>query len=188
MNSNPCRRPNLGDGMILIIAAALALAGVRQYDQGPLAGLGYSSTSIRLIFWIEEWINPWLVTMAGAALAIRLRKPRPPCRRIWRQPGTIASALGLLGLVFALLLVLGRFAVVNLRPWPSTRNPVLGFAATNHYAISLGAPMILGAWLIMAIPSRLRREPGWIDALGTIIGICSILINTTFWLCNIVFY
>src|SRR4051812_6071543 len=95
MSPGPSRRPNLGGGMILVIASAIALAMTRQIDEPPYY-LSDALALLRVVFAVEKWGVPWLVTLAWAAMTIRLRRPRPSIRRLWRQPGAIAMLMATL--------------------------------------------------------------------------------------------
>jgi hypothetical protein len=193
MKPGTCRRPNLGDAMILIVAAALAMAITKQVDARPPFDLigqdiisAFGSRSMEATLWFVKWISPWLVTLAGALLVIRCRQPRPRLRRIWRQPGALASTLGILALIFVGLVSLGRPAflffilLLGSFPGPNT-HPPMRLADILGEATSYGGTLILGSWITLALAGRFRREPGWIDGLGILVGSCWITAHLISW-------
>jgi hypothetical protein len=194
MQPGSTRRPNLGDAMILIVAAALAMAITKQVDARPpfILVIGavpisaFGSEAMGATLWIVKWISPWLVTLAGALLVIRCRQPRPRLRRIWRQPGALASTLGILALIFVGLVSLGRpaflFLILLLGGFPGPyTNPPMGLADILGDATFYGGTLILGSWLTLALAGRFRREPGWIDGLGILVGSCWITAHLISW-------
>jgi hypothetical protein len=199
MQSGSCRRPNLGDAMILIVAAALAMAITKQVDARPPFVLiknvivsAFGSDAMVASLWIAKWISPWLLTMAVALLVIRFRQPRPRLRRIWHQPGTLASTLGILALIFVglislalpalhiFILLLGGFSGSN-------TNPPMELASFLAEVTSYSGTLILGSWLTLALSGRFRSEPGWIDGLGIIVGFCWITAHLISWVCYRIF-
>ena len=76
------RRFSLLDGMILVAGMGLAVAGCRpQY---------YERSGMRLPFTLLAMAGVCLVVLTFSILALRLRHPRPPLRRLVRQPGFLA--------------------------------------------------------------------------------------------------
>jgi hypothetical protein len=168
----PCRRFNLGDMMILIAALAPGLARVpsefmligfavskllppdqwsREWLREAVTGRSWAATTLA-----GEALNllvPFLLILPLAQLLFRLRHPRPPINRALLQPGTAAS--GALVLTFLVLFELS--ALGFLPPWPLVRQVV-------------GGGSVALAWVVLAISGRWRREPGWIDRMGQIVG------------------
>ena len=192
MRADTTRRPNLGDAMILVVAAALAMAITKQTDAWPhpirigeVTIGSYDSEALRATVWITKWISPWLVTLAVAVLVIRFRQPRPVSRRILCQPGALASTLGILALILGGLVSLARPALnIMFRlggfPGPNVNNQ-LGLGDILADATSYGGTLILGSWLTLALAGRFRREPGWIDGLGIVVGSCWITTHLICW-------
>jgi hypothetical protein len=193
MQSGSCRRPNLGDAMILVVAAALAMAITKQVDAWPRFDVigqdvigAFNAQATEATLWVAKWISPWLLTLAGALLVIRFRQPRPRFRRIWHQPGALASTLGILALIFVGLVSLGRptflFFILLLGSFPGPNtNPPMRLADILGEATSYGGTLILGSWITLALAGRFRREPGWIDGLGILVGSCWITAHLIFW-------
>jgi hypothetical protein len=168
----PCRRFNLGDLMILIAALAPGLARVPA--ESLVIGFAVSKLPPPEL-WSREWLweaatgRSWAVTtLAGevfnlvvpfllilplAQLAFRIRRPRPPMNRALLQPGTAASV----ALVLSFLALFELSALGFLPPSPLVRQAV-------------GGGSVALAWVVLAISGRWRREPGWIDRTGRLVG------------------
>src|SRR5262249_17938993 len=133
-----------------------------------------------------------------ACLALRLRRPRPPRRRIWMQPGA-AAALAC-ALIFAVkgIEVVAAFA----RPDTLTLGAPIGRAGgvrvnESSYLLHVSVPApngVIGSvdlgcwgvamaafaapcgysvgavWLLLALSGRWRAERSWIDRLGRLLG------------------
>jgi hypothetical protein len=175
MRPGSCRPLQIADLMILVFATAGALFLVNQLragDNGPAPG------ARGVAVWIQTWITPWLSMMTLAIFVMRLRRPRPPFRLMFRQPGAIAAVLAVLNLGYIGMFTLGRLAVRGTRGpgifFPTPLAQVLGdfFLFSSVQA----GPMIAGAWIALRLTGRLRRERGWLDGLGTLIGATWILI------------
>lgn len=109
------RRFSISDGLILIAAVALGLAGVRGWQNpswcsyqigfypGPGAPASFDRVFVYQLSVGISWTIPFAMALSLAMLAIRLRRPRPSLRRVVRQPGTIACAAALAAILFRLL-------------------------------------------------------------------------------------
>lgn len=181
MQAISCRRPNLGDGMILVVASAIALGITRQVEPPPyLVNLG---PTFGATFAVQKWGLPWLVALAWAVMTIRLRRPRPSLRRIWRQPGAVGLAMAVVSSLYAGILILGRSLKLAFFGYPSGLS--VSWSVGNYLAmmINAGGMLIAGSWLALALTRRLRRERGWIDGLGFLIAIAWVVADlalTTF--------
>lgn len=176
MGKTSCRKLTLLDVMVLVAAAAISiylsklhhedLTARNAYDwRGNLAAwtrpwlLSYAE-------WVKGWAFCWLVPLSWAFLAIRIRQPRPCLRRLLQQPGMAALALtGLLMIFIGALYVTRRILLP-----PSPAYWFLGYRL-NRLA-EQGGLMAASAWILLALSRRCRREPGWIDWLGTLLGTC----------------
>lgn len=148
----PCRKFTLADIMILVAASAAGLALARTvlktqnspwYFAYPM-GAG----------------SPIVLGLTVGLLVIRLRKPRPAARRLFRQPGAAASLVALAS-VAVWSVFLGIAA--------GSGNPDRGLDGFSYVGFSAG-PAVLGAWILLGITQTGRREPGWIDRLGLALG------------------
>jgi hypothetical protein len=162
MGAKTVRRITLADGSILIAAVAVGLAigripqNVNGSDDSPsLIVMGLMS-----IYWAS------LMVMV-ALIPLRLMKPRPPWRRVRRQPGFIACAAVAFGVVHRAL----YFGVI--RFWQPA------FWA-NYNVLSLIASasigwIIISAWFVLAVSGSWRPEPSWIDRSGRVLAIAWIV-------------
>ena len=157
-----CRRFNLGDAMILVAASALGLALARMYLPrffpsfgGVAFGQLIGSTPWSATLSRSDVLVTILVMVLGASilftlcgtlafLIVRLRRPRPPLRDVALQPGVVAC--------WAILIA---FCVEQVAP------------SLLVYPVAI--PL---AWAALAMSGRWRPEPGWIDRLGRLLGIC----------------
>ena len=106
-------------------------------------------------------LSPW----SFALLVLSLRPPRPPYRRIARDPGFIACAAATAGVVLYLALCSMQIAFGKLAINPgSIWRIALGFA--NSASL-----MVAGSWLSLALGGRWRMEPSWLGWAGGILGI-----------------
>jgi hypothetical protein len=160
--SDPIRRMTLADGLILIAAVGIGLGMARVAESGysgptspagdhPFDALVYSSLC---------WSG---LALMIAVAPLRLVPPRPPMRRIRRQPGFVASVASVFYLAQAVMYI----AVVRLvrpQPWGGI-----------GYLYYIGSPTIgstiLFAWFILAVSGRWRAERSWIDRFGRAMGI-----------------
>jgi hypothetical protein len=85
-----------------------------------------------------------------------------------RQPGMAASTLALifLSLIFVIHLAhrLGRGQVPDNEGFSSAGVMIRAIANT-------ACPFIVGGWIGLLLFGRLRRERGWIDGFGILVGI-----------------
>jgi hypothetical protein len=88
------------------------------------------------------------VTAPPAVLLMRLRRPRPPLRRLATEPGAVACAAVLLGLLQGSLRGI----------WLETR-PIL-----------FAPPWVAVAWAVLWLSGRWRPGRDWIDRLGQVVG------------------
>jgi hypothetical protein len=176
MQANRCRRPNLGDLMIFVLVIALGIA-CQRYTMGTESNPMMSLTGF-VAHWIEEQLAPWMAVLTWTALAIRLRKPRPTLRRTCRETGAIASILVVSlaiiqgSLILLPVIVRGRNDIPSLLHKLGSRGFHEGFLVNFWFSLddSAGA-VVAGGWAAAALAGRLRRPRGWIDVLGTFLGI-----------------
>lgn len=120
--------------------------------------------------WWSESGARLLTPATLALLVLRLRRPRPGRRRLLLQPGAVALVAALLGIIAAQYYEAGlRDVVQELARGVSLREAVGAFFWHDTGPYTTVAVAV--AWLTLAISGRWRREPGWLDAVGTILGI-----------------
>jgi hypothetical protein len=114
---------------------------------------------------------PWTL----ALLWVRLRKPRPPLRRLCRQPGFAASTAVA---IVTLIAFLGELSSsVERTTWGDGFKFRLGLmfiSARDHYLRGEVDPpfgwAVVAVWGVLALGRMVRREPGWIDRMGQFAG------------------
>lgn len=157
--------------MILIAASAVALVIVRPVVAGPLQQRpGWSH--------YLAWAIGWLVAWTPTVLILRLRDPRPPLRRLSRQPGFAASLAGTAVLALGLLAI-GLIALVRVARQGSPARPAMGIRPPDpswwvwvvlHFGTVVG-PAVIAAWVLLAVSGRRRPPRGWLDILARAVGV-----------------
>lgn len=161
------RRLSILDGLILVAAVALGLAPARAIVFVPW-DLG---SAVELILTIG---CPLLFTLGAGALAVRLRRPRPARRRLFRLPGTVAIVAGLAAYGLGGLLVGVRVVTGEVEFGTSIRPPGSGVEEAVLRVALVLAPLaglaVAVAWLLQALGGTRRPDPGEIDRLGRAVG------------------
>jgi hypothetical protein len=93
---------------------------------------------------------PFLTVWTTALVGLRLRAPRPPRERLWRQPGWWACVATVAGMLAAL----AEEAVIEF-PCPTGVVPLT----------------VLLTWLGLALSRRWLAESSWIDRAGRALGL-----------------
>lgn len=203
------RRFGLGDLMILIAALGVATWGVRGLWLGIVEERNWTvwtRTSWRLL--IATGLAAVAAPLTAACLVFRLRRPRPPRRRLWVQPGAAAMLACLFIFIVRAVETAAAFAWPDpnrfgawMVGWVATirfndagylayvggrnGNGVIGFVeaigchSTLVASVSAPAGMAVAvAWLGLAASGRWRSERSWIDRLGRGLGATWIVITT----------
>jgi hypothetical protein len=172
------RRFTLLDVMILVAAAAFGALGGKLYHQDQ-ARITIGASSIPTGFF-EPWpfrvvseLAPFLMAATVGLSVLRLIRPRPPWRRLVRQPGTAACLAGLYTLASVALFGL-LYAVVSRGLLGYTASYSLGSQFYSFCAM-FGANVTL-VWLTMAALGCWRPERSWIDRAGRTLGAVAILL------------
>lgn len=147
---------------------------------GICAGLGAWSLAVKgLRTYQPEWeptIYDWLdfsnfmaVVAAWTLVALRLRSPRPPKARLWRQPGFVACFSIASAWLFSYLVRLLSLVYPD---------PILIYEPVHPFSIGLIQtrlmPMscaVASAWALLLISGRWKPEPTWLDRAGRILAI-----------------
>ena len=94
--------------MVLIAATASAFALFRTMQIDYLAGRRQLLSAL-IVQHVAETMIPFLTMWSLALAGLRLRQPRPPFRKLARQPGMIACCAAMLTLVIEVLgIILGE--------------------------------------------------------------------------------
>jgi hypothetical protein len=189
-----CRPFTVLDAMILVAATAVGIWLGRSTQDfvtsdwpvvewpdywGKDAGTAYQETRwflhrVSLAALPVAW--PWTL----ALLVLRLRRPRPPVRRLIRQPG---FAAGVAVTVVTAAIALGGFSTLaELTLWGVGRRGhgiydfVFGHLCDDRPQPC--GPAVASAWGVLAVGRMCRREPGWIDRTGAVLG--------AYWVVNLI--
>jgi hypothetical protein len=161
--TRPIRRLTLADGLILIAAAAAGFA-IARIPQATNPGVPVANGDEVSLFERSMISTYWASLLVMIALIpLRLMRPRPPIRRIRRQPGFIACLIVAFGIAhMALYFAVQRFKQPTL--WANI--DVLSLIVSP----SIGSIMI-SAWLVLAVSGGWRPEASWIDRTGRLLAI-----------------
>jgi hypothetical protein len=187
------RRFTLLDALVLVATTAVGLALARTFSgmvfptsasflyggasPGPLPGVA------PLTRWI---VFSWpVVAMATLALvALRLRGPRPPRRRLFAPPGVsacvVASAVVGFGAISTVLSCIVNFFRA---PLPRTFVELAEDGAFRQMFWAIHAMVddsvgfaVAAWWIAMALAHRWRPERSWIDRAGRVVGVLWIVL------------
>ncbi len=161
------RNPTLADAMILVAATATAMASIQglevwEYDWRRIRDV---DLVVNLAFTLFGLV---LTSLTVSVLAIRLRRPRPPLRRLGRQPGFGACLAATIGLG-----VIGIFLTV---PGPNAYSRLPPGLRVNTVAFPCIGAAVGASWAVMAVGGRWRPCPSWIDRAGRAIGVLWIIV------------
>ena len=156
-----CRPFTLSDAMALLAATAVGLALVCGLMEVPQLRSG----TLRRMGLAAPLAAAWALTLLG----LRLRRPRPSLRRLARQPGTAAGIMVLVALPVAAGWLLAARTIDSFENLPPLILGRDGYPSFERLTTTIG-PLVLGAWLILALCGLRRPEPGWIDRLGRLLG------------------
>jgi len=149
----PTRRFTLGDGMIVVVGAAVGFALIRHEQM--------RTPSPRM----------WMVVLHGsglligsnlAHLAIRVPRPRPPWRVVASQPGMSAS------LIVPVMLIIDT--AVILASGLSTPRVLGQLLPLNDLAVLIGAG-VLGSWIAQVASGSVERRGDWVEWAGRLLGL-----------------
>jgi len=156
---------SLLDLMIIVAAIALWLVVTRSYAQAIRSDLSsiWSLAELGIVRIFANQGSYLLICSSFTMLLIRLRGPRPPRRRLWRQPGLAASAGAVVGILAGTAGVLSN--------WASSPEPSIEVLQILQGVRPFAAPGVFGAWIALAFTRRWRSERGAIDRLGRLVGL-----------------
>ena len=160
------RRFSLLDAMILVAATAVGFGGIRicspefySYQYTPIPPPPWLNWSAVVFSNWAFYLSPLPAAWTVAAVVFRLRSPRPPIRRLMRQPGAVASTAATM-----LILIGAAHFLLDLH------NPSRHDVPFEYTSFSLGCG-VGAAWLILALSMRWRAEPSWVDRFGRVLGV-----------------
>ena len=90
-----------------------------------------------------------------------------------RGPGLITCFVAVAASILPIL-----WFVVTMREESRSSDPIYSVPFNNAFGrwMIAAGPMILGAWIALAIQGRLRANPTWTDRAGCVLGSCFLLI------------
>jgi hypothetical protein len=183
MRSRTPRPFRIGDGLLLVAATGVSLAGcrflfsLRDLIWGDLWKTSNSSayaTVQAIAIGTAPLVSILLTCLTLAVLVLRLVPPRPVRGRLWRQPGflaCVAVALTFAWKLAGLLVLVGA----GLATSGTTGLPAPGVLMGELMAILLlprgnvGGAVLL-VWCIAWASGRCRHEPSWVDRAGRVLG------------------
>jgi hypothetical protein len=154
------RRLTLLDVMIFVASTALGLAGARAiYPSMDLPEVDRPK-------WLFE--GPPTVLVASwslALLVLRAIPPRPPRRRVVRQPGWLACASSLSAIALGLACH-GAFNAVH----SESQEGMWAIERLWSEGVQLTPAFVTGAWVGLVLTGRWSNERSWIDRSGRLLG------------------
>ena len=171
------RRFTVTDAMVLIAATALGLASARALSRLALSTFGPDGAwadPINLAYSVAFCLSQ---SWTFALLLLRLRRPRPGRRDLFRQPGFAACAAVTLTAILHVMRVLtdGAYRVFNQDPMTFLNYLAISVEDTLIYNLDeVGldfAPAVMSVWLVQALGGVWESEPSWIDRCGRILGL-----------------
>jgi hypothetical protein len=182
------RRFRLADGLILVAATAVGLAAsrflapnltLRQFSnyvtKPPDGGWSLTSISGSTAELSAFAVIPGLVGWTLACLVLRLCRPRPPWRRLSRQPGTMACLMATVAIGLSV-----EFGAIE---WvmADQRDDAREWLVVQIMAFSPRAGLaVFWCWVTMALSGRWRPEPTWLDRLCRLLGFAWLAMGLVF--------
>jgi hypothetical protein len=145
------------DCIIMIVATAFGLALYRVYEPIEESGLHKP-----LILNTTPIVSMWTF----ALVILRLQKPRPRLRWIFRQPGMAACSTAVIAMsVYFPLRIRGLIMVAG-GPGSEFQGAGVWYGTVFREHLYLIGFSVLAVWLNLAMSGRWSAEKSWIDRLG----------------------
>ncbi len=181
MRESPSRRFSLGDAMVMIAAITPSLLLIRLgvgfglFELGKLLETGGRPATFarQLVEFLDVGGGCILAGLVPAVLILGLYKAQPSWRDAARGPGLIACFVAVAASILPILWFAGMVLIESRHAYPIYSvhfNNLFG-----RWMLAAG-PMILGAWIALAIQGRWRPNPTWTDRAGCVLGSCFVLI------------
>lgn len=182
----PTRRLTLGD-LVILVGAVAGFVALARHSFSTFPGIERSldfvegqsrrSASAGAVFpdLYAEIVAEGMATASLAQIVLRLRSPRPRWRRLMRQPGWIASGVGLLAATAGcgMVQMRGRVEAAHMQGTFAKylANSSVRLPLVTADAAMAGGLAVVGAWLALAGAGALRPEPSAIDRAGRLVGL-----------------
>lgn len=176
------RRFHLGDAMLMVAAVTPSLLLIRIGVE-----LGRFDVNKRSLLTREfvEFLNVGggciLAGLVPAVLVVGLYRAHPSRRDAAQGPGLVACIVALAASILPVLWFAGRVLAESRLRYPIFAVP-FNNAAERWMMTAFGrwmmvaGPMIVGAWIALALNGRWRPRPTWTDRAGYVLGACFVLI------------
>jgi hypothetical protein len=177
------RRFTLRDTAILVASTGVGLWLGRSYLFNESTVFG--TTGLARGWW--SWAAAaWMVLMPVqlGLLGLSVVPPRPRLRRLARQPGFLAGVAVASTVATNVVQAATTFATYMTRG----ANPFATWLHNNLIAISAPyrlAPVILLAWVIVALQRGCRRSHDWVETSARLLGVAWIIAWCTYMIINI---
>jgi hypothetical protein len=183
----PRRRLTIGDIMGLIIATASTLALLRTANAYKLFAIRPTSPlGVQLVMTLPVAIGCLLIPLTLALLILGIIDKQTPRRNVVQSTGfvtCVAVALSaILPALHYLKLVIMSFDISSHMPMEGIFHNMF----LDQY--SEAGPMVLGAWIALALTGRWRVGPSWLDRAGCSIGVIFMILYLYCRIWNIYFY
>jgi hypothetical protein len=114
-----------------------------------------------------------LLSLTFAVLILAARRPRSSLREVARGPGVVACLVALASSA----LPLASFAVgVLTRRFQGVDMAVAFISSVFGTLDSIAGPMIIGAWMALALLGAWKPGRTWTDRVGCAVGVCFVFI------------
>jgi hypothetical protein len=154
--------------MVLLAAPRIAMVPIRSFFATHRDSLVVPDDWTTGLLWlhasyVSAILKPLVISWGAALRLLRLRQPRPPLRRVFRQPGTAACTAIVISFVFesSRQLIKVSFDVMN----DLTHEFWHGIAILSLIRLeqNVGGPAVLIAWVALDLGRACRPERSWID-------------------------
>lgn len=166
---------NIIDVMALIAAFTPSLVLIRTgarlglFEVGTLVEPGGQRAPLarELVEFLNVGGGCILAGLVPAILILGLYKAYPSRREAIQGPGLVACLVALAASVLPIVWFVGNVLVESRQPFPIYSVPFNN--VFGRWMIAAG-PMILGAWIALALVGRWRPRPTWTDRAGCVLG------------------
>ena len=169
MDNRPPRF-TLADILLLVVATALGLAGLRiLHGLNFFTAEGYRGAppSRMVVERIAVYSSPVLIAWTLLVLLYTLRRPWPSLRQAVGQPGFVACVAVASALIDATIYFAARaFTDDSLQPPIS-----MYYFNASVTLIETAGLLIVGSWLALGLAKRRRPGPTWTDRFGCLVGL-----------------
>ncbi len=174
MRPSTPRKFTLVDAMVLIAATACALAATRQLLALYHDNVRFPEKWTPGLIWIycsyvSAILKPLVISWSAAICILRLRKPRPTLRRVFRQPGMAACTAIVVSFSFEFARVVIWIFIRSISIIQLSYTSML-FGILMRLQQDVGGGAVLIAWTILYLSRTARAERSWIDIAGRILG------------------